>query len=293
MLFALSLVLALLLITAALGFSAKMLFQPDIYKNAFDKAGAYAFLESQLGSLPVPIKGTVKENVDRILDNGFMYLRGESGEPGIYIELDGSKIKEFFMPKAMEFPVCKTGQAPFDGNDVKCRPDDIEIEKFLSIVLEKSNATQFLSMADGKYDLLQTFDKERNIEKARGYVSTFNQLLNISVIACFSIFVLMFFIARRSLKSSVRWIGFSFVVAGLVVFSIPYAARMAVPLIVEKSQAIEFMKIDPLDLINPLLSSIESNAKLLLFLGAALFSASSIPFLQKFTIGKGKDNKKS
>ncbi|MBI5355158.1 MAG: hypothetical protein HZB68_01755, partial [Candidatus Aenigmarchaeota archaeon] len=184
-------------------------------------------------------------------------------------------------------------QEPYDGNDIKCRPDGIPVEKFLSDTLEKRNSTQFLSMADGKYDLLQTFDKGGNIVKAKGYVSMFNWALNISIIVAIAISALIFFVAGMSLKSSLRWIGASFAVSGFVVISIPRAAKMAMPIIVDKaSQAIEFLKIDPLNLINPLLSSIESKAAILLFLGAACLLSSFIPIVQKFTIGKHKADRK-
>ncbi|MBI5355636.1 MAG: hypothetical protein HZB68_04240, partial [Candidatus Aenigmarchaeota archaeon] len=105
----LSLALIIVLITAALGFSSKVLLYPDIYKNALEKAGAYGFLEAQSNSssFPVPIKGTVRENADRALENGLSYLRGDTSSPGIYIEIDGSKIRDFFITKAQEFPVCK------------------------------------------------------------------------------------------------------------------------------------------------------------------------------------------
>lgn len=291
---ALSFVLILVLTTAALGFSAKILLQPDIYKNALEKAGAYGFLGSQGNSsaVPIPIKGTVRENVDRILENGFAYLRGERDEPGIYIDIDGLKIRDFFITKATEFPVCKSGQPPYDGNDIKCRPSEIPVEKFLEDVLDKRNASQFLSAADGKYDLLQTFDKDRNIVKAKGYVSTFNLALNIFIIGSLAICVLIFFVSG-SMKSSLRWTGFSFIVSGLIVFSIPYAAKMAIQIIVEKaSQAIGFLNIDPLDLVSPLINSIESKASFLLLFGAVCFAMSFIQFLQKFTIGKDKNNRK-
>lgn len=204
--------------------SGNVLLHEDVYVNAFEKNNVYGEIKTRYfsddklsqGLVDISAEG-MKKNINSILGGVLAYARGDNQGDGIYINVDNSSIKRFFLKQIEGVGVCNGNQNEFDANNsISCRVAGKSNEQILNDLLERKNMSHILSV--DKINLLDTFDKERNIEKLKEKVDYYYYLLYGLTALIIILILIIFIINRDNLKGAFRISGISLLVSELIVF---------------------------------------------------------------------------
>ncbi len=209
----LSLIFVIILSAAMLGTSVQTLLYPDTYEKALEKGNLYVLIEKQAKAAPGAefIKGGTNATLKKVLRNSLAYLRGDAEDVNLTVEIDKGAMRTFFLSQAESFPVCNENVTLVSLDNLTCRPPNMEPGKLVDMVLEQRNVT-----FPDSVDLMDVFDKERNISKAREYVGTFRMaILGVHLIALLLLLVIAF-IHRKDAISAARWAGANLLLAGSI-----------------------------------------------------------------------------
>ena len=198
--------------------SAGILLYPEVYQEAFEENNFYSSLENSLnesnGGAFILFESGLKPEIDSLLENFLAYLRGESEKPNLEVKINREGLRSFLEESVKSFPSCESGEKPFDENgDVICKPLEKTGSEFVDDVLEKKNLTFFESES---VDLAEVYGLSNpEFQKARGYVILYNWILYSMIFFSLTAMVLIFFISEKSLLSSFKIYGISFLAAGI------------------------------------------------------------------------------
>ncbi len=139
-----SFLLVLSIIFLGIFWSLHTFLYPQIYEKALSESGAYNSLNltDVVGGSFIKIPSTgVQGIVNTLLENTLSYMRGDSSNLNLTLEVDTQKLNDFFLKNVQDFRVCNPGEEPFNGTEPVCRPADVNVSKYLDQVLQKKNFT--------------------------------------------------------------------------------------------------------------------------------------------------------
>ena len=220
--FLLSTVLVVCLILFTLSLSLNQYLYPNIYINALEKNNLYEYLEqqgidSQLTLTTFTQEG-VKPTIDRVLSELLSYIRSDTNNPEVIIHINSTALRVFFEDQAAQLPACERDEDPFIDENVSCRPADMSVSEFLNRTLEKQNRSDILRKSE--VNLLDIYDKEKNIEKARSYVKVYSILLYILPLISLAIILTFWLISKKEIRSTLRWLSIPFILTAFAIFAI-------------------------------------------------------------------------
>ena len=213
-------VLALLLFIGAcisiFGANALVFLYPDVYYSILEKNNAYDIidsglaLEGQLAFTSLHEEGT-KNFTNKMISNLLTYIRGESSNPNLTLQIKKEVLMGFFESQVEKVRECNKGEDLFN-KPALCKPAGLNTSEYLEVFLKERNIIIF---EEGSINLLDTFDKERNIEKLRDnvvfYKGIFYTILFFSIIIAILIIVLN----AKERHKGFRWIGIPLIFAGI------------------------------------------------------------------------------
>ncbi|MDP3995144.1 MAG: hypothetical protein Q8P78_00840 [bacterium] len=197
--------------------SADSIAEADTITSVLEKHDLYAELEkfsngAQQGMTITDLETDgLQATVERLLVNLFDYLKGRTNEPNLIVTVDASQISALFIERAREFPVCASGQNPWNENTPVCRPAHISAESYLPIALERMGVSMPES---GEMDLRTIFDKEGKFSEIREKYALARTIWLATFAGALVFIGLMLLLCRRSLRSFMRWIGTPLFLAG-------------------------------------------------------------------------------
>lgn len=196
------------------------LLYPNIYIQTFEKNNLYDYLENKTSENFAPgadflMIENPREEFSRLLTNFLSYLRGKTSTPNLIVKINQTALHEFFEDETENYKICRLGEEPFDGDEVRCRPANKNPSEFLDEVLERKNLNFF---ENDTVDLAYVYDKDGDfstLKKTAGYFRIgFYSLLVFSLFLIGLIFLLKF----TNYISAIKIAGINVAIAGLVIF---------------------------------------------------------------------------
>ena len=194
------------------------LLHPQVYENALKENNFYDTIDFSKvhGGEFIKMPNGVEFLVDNLLENFFAYIRGETEEPNLTIQIDGENLRDFFKERMNEFPECGANEDAYDAEgNPKCRPPGKTTDEFLDDFLKSKNVT---ILGRESVDLSNVYNlQDENISRIRGFVKLFR--LAFFGLIFFSAFltVLIFILSLDSISSGMRTTGINFFIAGISV----------------------------------------------------------------------------
>jgi len=211
LLLVLSIVLILALLSFNIVFSINQLFYPDIYIQAFEKNDFYNNLGDMIGQGgDISDMPDSKQIVDEKITNTLAYLRSETEELDLKITMNKENLKDAFKQTIQDLPQCETGEQPVANNQVKCIPQGMDSSEFTDQIFSQ----QELSEEQMEYDLGEIFNKDNELEKFKGYISSSKIIFYISIIIAILFISIIVFLQKVNPKKAMLWIGGDFFIAG-------------------------------------------------------------------------------
>lgn len=260
------------------GFSLNALLYPDVYKESFEKREVYGFFEEQIENtsegnfIKIPEEGS-NVLVDKFLEDFLAYVRSDTEEFRLVLEIDNESIQQFFLERAEEFPVCEEGQESYLNGELVCRPSNVDPEEFLNEVLEGENLT-FLQ--EGEVDLTQEFlPQDGSLQKLREVVQ-FYQTSKFILVGALAILLFFLYLFEGELKFELRTAGVDFMIAGVAAMAIGFFAGIFIPDFTTIADLGEFSFLGSVvnDLVDAVFSRINTFSIVILIIGSVLFIAS-------------------
>ena len=228
-------VLAILLFLSSAIFlfsiSAYSILYPDIYVEGLRKAGAFEYigagLEQVQGAsfIKIPSEG-IEAVVTPLLNNFLSYLRGDTDKLVLEVEIDSTKLKNFFLESVNKLPACKPGQSySFEELDKMCKPEGISSETLLDMLFEYKKMNLF---ASNYTDLAPIYGIEygssgrARLDEIRGYIGYYKIGLMITGLFILVLILGIYFTSTRDLRKAMRFIGIPLILAGLIIFAAVY-----------------------------------------------------------------------
>jgi len=210
-----------LLVTVTL-LTANTLLYPDIYVKALDgEGGASGVLADDTESIDGgEFVNTSSEEfdveVEKLITNFLSYLRGETNELNLIIDLDGGALWAFLEEQVEKLPACGSGKELYSTEgDALCKPANKTSSEFLDEALAENNITLPESQS---IDLAEVYEIDTDglgqiREGVRMYKIAIYIFLFLSVV-----FSVLIFVAAKDIKKGSMILGIDLVVAGLIVF---------------------------------------------------------------------------
>lgn len=232
----LSVILTISLPLAITALAANTMLYPDVYKSAMEKNNIYDRVQDMLAKSGIPpglfSKEQVKSNTDRMLINLLAYIRSDTDELNLTLEIDPKLMKTLLASRISEYPICGPGQDPLKEN---CRPAGMTTEQLVEFGLAQKNAT-----LPEKVNLADTFFKDgKGINEARNAVGMLRTAIIVLIIISLLCMALMYMLAKEP-KPAAKWIGSSLLLSGATVIIAALLTSGAVERMVAGSAAAEF-----------------------------------------------------
>lgn len=232
----LSLLLIISLAIFALAISANTLLYPTTYEQAFEKNNLYSQFENNINNdsrfMFTNIKEQgIKETLNLFLENTLSYLRNDKQTLELKLKIDKTALNSFYESEAKKFPACSEGTQPFIDDEVICKPKNMNSSEFVKTALARKNIT----LAETDYiNLAKEMDKQNNLEKLRKYINKY-KLLMYGSIALALIIILVVFLIKKEIKSSARWLGTAFALAGLTIISASFLVKEGISQLIQQT----------------------------------------------------------
>ncbi len=270
----LSLFIIFLLSVSIIGASLQTLLYPSVYEESFQKNNIY----SQLNNLAGPNNQffiVIPNNDPQLLFNSLLnnflsYLRGNSDQLNLTVEIDQTALRQFFENSAANFTVCAPGQEPFTGEEINCRPATQNSSEFIDEVLERKKLPFF----DQKYlNLATIYDPQGNLNKFVYFIKIYKYILYGSLLLTI-IFIFFIYLLNKDIKKSFRWYFVDFIVAGGISLSIAFILGK---LLDSQLRSIDVILVDIVaDIANNILYKINFYSIIIILLGIVFLGLSFI-----------------
>src|SRR3989344_3790041 len=283
-----SFLLLLMLVYFGISLGLNKLLYPQIYEDALEKGGAYDLLGKQFsgaGSVNFILidKAGVKQQVNEFIEKSLEYIRGDSGRFELYWDINKTEIRDFFEDEARKFPVCRAGESSRDAmGEIKCRPSNTSVSQFLNDTLKEKNITLFES-SESRINVLDIYDRERNIDKAREAVMwyKFSQYALALLIIIFMALIVL--ISKDKLRGGLKKAGATIVAAGVWIFILAKLSAISLASqLLSKTMQIQLVGDSLNYIVAPVFDSISMYG--LVFVGAG-----TIVFIASFFFGRSED----
>lgn len=219
----LSLATIILIIVLSLTAVSYTLLYPNTYTSALEEAGFFSVMEKNFEKIDgaffikLPHEG-LRYLFEDLLDRIFSYIRSDTDELNLTVEVDREKIKTFFIGSIEALPLCDTTTNPLDPN-ANCKPSNKVPEEFLDQILESRNVTvlenDYVDLGS-VYGISDNSEGIERLNKLREFVSLYQKIL----IATFLIIVLFIFliylVKKNSKKSFLRILGIIFLLSSTI-----------------------------------------------------------------------------
>ncbi len=277
-------VIFLMLMSFGISLGMNQLLYPQVYENALEKGGAYDFIDGQAGgfksesgSINFVIMGAggIRGQINELIEKSLEYIRGDSGRFELYWDINKTEIKEFFRKEAAKIRVCSSKEIDnYYAGEVDCRPSGMTVDDFLNKELKERNVT-ILNDNESRINVLDIYDKERNIEKAREIVMWYEVLRYILVLLIALFMALVILISKNKLRGGLKKIGATLVLAGIWLFIIAkISGSFLFSNIISKMMVIPAIGKSADAIISPVVNSIGNYGLIFLVIGIASFIAS-------------------
>lgn len=212
--------------------TANTLLYPDIYVKAIDESGGASgvLADATEGIDEGEFVNTSNEEfdaeVEKLITNFLSYLRGETNELDLAMNIDSDALRAFLEEQVEGLPACGSGEelSSLEG-DILCKPVDKTSSEFLTEVLAKNNITFPDSQS---VDLAEFYDLESSgIEEIRSGVSMYRMAIYLFIFLSI-VFSVLIFIAARDVKKGTMILGIDLVVAGIIVFASSFITSLLV-----------------------------------------------------------------
>ncbi len=211
-----SFILIILISVVVVLASMNMLLYPSVYENALEKSNTYGSLGNiinQNSGVQFVQDKNFQFMANFLVENFLSYIRGDSENLNLIVTINQTTLRNFFQKDMEKLPSCVSGQDSFSGNVPRCKPANETSSVFLNEILAKNNATL---PKDTSIDLGKTLNlNNTDIQKIKGYVSTYKWGLYSSAILTFILIFLVFLIAERKFHPTTKIVGISFFFAGI------------------------------------------------------------------------------
>ena len=201
-----------------IGTSVNELLYPGVYEKIFEKNSLYDVAQEKLlqqTGLPsgAITKEEIKANIDHILSNVLSYVRSETSELDLKINISQDSIRSYIALEASKLPVCQTGMVP-----PNCRPPNMAPAQLVDYMLSQSG----ISIADiSSIDLSQLVPQIKDqLDSARQIIRLFHSLM-LSILLLSVIFIALLVLLARKIGVA-KWLGVSLLFSGIIVMMIGY-----------------------------------------------------------------------
>ncbi len=215
-----SIVLILSLVFVGVGLNLNNALYSDFYEDVLDEGGVYEYINENIeatGPGSLVLEGNIEEVVPDLFDSTLTYIRGESEDLELNIDLDNGKIRDLFEKGVVDLRSCNIGEDPFIKGADPCIPPGLDSSQFLDAYLA-SNDINILDQ--GSIDLGEEFQLKEDLEPVRSNVESFNSLLywgKIIIVVCL---LLIIFLKFGDSPYGTRWIGVDLAIAGGLLYAI-------------------------------------------------------------------------
>lgn len=279
--FLLSAVVIFLLVLFPLGLTINSILYPEIYVEAFEEGGVYDLINANLNNaqsatfIAIP-EGGPKVIVNSLLSNFLSYLRSDTVVLNLTVQVDTEKLRKFFLSGVTNIPHCSSSaQNPYD-EDNPCLPAGVSSNEYLEEFLEKRNLTFFESnIVDlaKVYGIEEGSQQREGVDSIRNYIQYYQLSLIFLGVAILIVLGLIYLLQKQSLKSFYRTISISFILSGLVIFSLVFGIKN-IPSLIQAQDPI-FVKM-AISAINVLSYKLIIHASILFTIGVIFFIFSCI-----------------
>ncbi len=194
------------------GSAATSMLYPGVYISAFEKEGIYDKLPQMLsengGVASLFTKDFLKSNIDRMMANALAYIRGETDEPDISIEIDRNQIRSLLLARINEIPACPAGVTPTSQTSPECFPAGVSRAQFADATLNSAEIPDKIDMLEALPQLKDAMDKFRS-----GVSIFWSALYGLAALSAL-LLLLMIFLTRKSAKYMPRWVGGTLAISG-------------------------------------------------------------------------------
>lgn len=206
--------------------SLNSLLYPEIYIEGLKESGALSEMEGQLQQIPVAgfIKmpdGSFEALISAMLSNLFSYLRSESDDLNMTIEIDEAKLKELVLQQLGRIRTCNPGELPNpqDPSSI-CMPGDQDADEIVRKFLAEQNLT---ILENNKLDLSKIYGlgvgspARKSLDELRKYVAVYKMAIFLFAFFIIILLSVMFFLEYHNTPGFMRWAGFPVLIAGVIV----------------------------------------------------------------------------
>jgi hypothetical protein len=266
------------LLVSVLGISARPFLHPDVYLESFSQNNVYVEIDKHIGTEDNPFIREIfkdedtQELIERLFTTFLAYARGDTQELNLPIST-GTAVQDFFEERAAALPVCQANQIEFNGDVPSCRPSNISSSDFLGQYLSENEIDV---PKGGEVNLVESWNGEKNakvvqekVQQARlGFYGSFilMALLGLSV----------FFIKKRSIPRTIRYLGVWIFIVGLLGYIGSTIARGLIKTQIPDLGEFAFAEGVALDLSGALLGNILLYGGILIGLGIVMIIVSII-----------------
>jgi len=207
--------------------TASTLLSPSFYTDSLESSGTFDYIDENLEKIPETsfIKfpdNSSEELFEELITNFLEYIRGDSETLDLNASVDTSKVKDFFITRVEQLPVCQSEQiSSQDSLEGICRPQNQTSEEFLDEFLERNNITILdKDTIDLKeiYDLKKGSEGRETLDNIRNAVSYY--WLAVGLIAILSMTLVFLIIIISPTKSGLKLAGISITIASIITFMI-------------------------------------------------------------------------
>lgn len=194
------------------------LLHPQIYESALKENNFYDTIDlSKIqGGEFIKLPNGVEFLVNGLLENFLSYMRGETEEPNLRIQIDTENLRNFFKERLNEIPECSGNETAYDeSGNPKCKPSGKTTDEFLDEFLKNKNVTVF---EQDSVDLSNVYNlQSEEVSRIRGFVKIFRfAFFGLMFFSAFLI-VLIFVLSLDSIHSGIMTTGIDFFIAGISV----------------------------------------------------------------------------
>lgn len=200
------------------------LLQPEIYAEVIDETNVSDFIDLENSTSKIPggefieiPEESAEVIAEDLITNFLSYLRGDSEELNLTLQVNNASLREFFLEAVERFPVCFSGENPYKGNgEPVCRPENQSSSEFLDEVLEENNIT---IKEETSIDLTKVYGLENSEElrEVRKYTKNYSLIVYAFLLLNLILAGLIFFIQREDFKKGAMTLGINLTLSGIIV----------------------------------------------------------------------------
>jgi len=276
-----SIVFVISLLLFMVGLNLNSLLYPDFYEKVLEKSGTYDFLSENVEASNAGtafLEEQADEIVPELLDESLSYLRGESDDLSLIIDISDESVRAFFEERADSLEDCEKGVNPFVKGVKPCVPPGMNSTQFLDVYLEY-NDVEVLN----KVDLIEEFKLDESLVPLKENVALGKRVFFWVIVVLIICILLIFVLKFRTSPYGLRWIGVDVMIAGLVLFGLSGLGGSVIDLI--DVQGVEIISNVAESAVGAVFDNLQGSSWKLFILGVVVFVVS---FFVSFFVGLDK-----